>query len=393
MLKPKTDDLASQVPVSQLRFGGTGGSGGGSGSGGGGQKKDNGAPSNHHHVEKVATTAVSSPHHHLTPKTTTTSIPYTPAKIRNNGPDVDLPEELDLLSEALEKTQLQVDEHLLAQSDALHHHQQQEQLQQQLQEQQQHFEYIANASANARASMDMNEYHEYFTLGEIEGDGVGGGGGGGGGVGGGGDEYYYNEEGYYDENGLPLDDSDPATHYDPNDPSHAYWNGGTGTGTGSMLGKGTSSTRPGSSIYGSYGGHSSAGEYTPAAFAAGTSSTGTSPGMTNMMTAAGGGAGAGAGHVAWNVPSSSAATTGTVDITQQQQQYNHHHYQQQRYHQQQAAWSNGPDPSRLYTSPALKSLCWEYYNHGMCSAGETCLLAHGEWCEVRPSVSYTRPCI
>jgi E3 ubiquitin-protein ligase makorin len=124
------------------------------------------------------------------------------------------------------------------------------------------------------------------------------------------------------------------------------------------------------SAYGSYGtgeGHSSGGEY--GAFG----STGTSPGMTT--TRFGGNSKSNSTMPAWHIPSAGGGSDG--------------------------GWGGGTgggiggstgDLSRFYASPALQSLCWEYYNHGVCSQQQQqindgehgnggCQLAHGDWCE------------
>lgn len=85
--------------------------------------------------------------------------------------------------------------------------------------------------------------------------------------------------------------------------------------------------------YESGGAHSSGGEY------GGFGSEGTSPGMAAAP---------------WHVPSGTGSDGG---------------------------WGVGVDPSRYYASSELQSLCWEYYNHGVCSQGEECHMAHGEWCD------------
>lgn len=93
----------------------------------------------------------------------------------------------------------------------------------------------------------------------------------------------------------------------------------------------------GGSAYGSYNGtHSSAGEHGPHG------SAGTSPGMAGP---------------AWAVPGASGPGS-----------------------EEGVGWG-APDPSRFYASPALQSLCWEHYNTGVCSAGEACPAAHGDYCD------------
>ena len=76
-------------------------------------------------------------------------------------------------------------------------------------------------------------------------------------------------------------------------------------------------------------------------------SAGTSPGMNTQL--------------AWHVPSGGSGSDGGWGFPGQ---------------------SGGQDPSRFYASSAMQSLCWEYYNHGVCSQGVVeCGLAHGGWCE------------
>lgn len=87
--------------------------------------------------------------------------------------------------------------------------------------------------------------------------------------------------------------------------------------------------------YGSYGGHSSGGEY---GFSEFPTSAGTSPPLP-----------------AWHIPG------GGSD----------------------GDWGNGVRAdltSKFYSSPALASLCWDYYSSGTCLQPDTCPLAHGDWC-------------
>lgn len=88
--------------------------------------------------------------------------------------------------------------------------------------------------------------------------------------------------------------------------------------------------------YGSYGGHSSGGEY---GFGEFPTSAGTSPPLP-----------------AWHVPGGGGSDGG---------------------------WGSGSRAdltSKFYTSPALASLCWDFYSSGMCPQNKTCPLAHGDWC-------------
>ncbi|KAH7621682.1 hypothetical protein Ndes2526B_g02493 [Nannochloris sp. 'desiccata'] len=267
-----------------------------------------------------------------------------------------LPDDLDLASDALEQTKLHVDSELIA----------------------------LTAAAEQQAALDRQQQQQerhWVTAGSI---GSGGGG------------YYgieayeklnYNEEavyeaGVYDDSAVGVEVPAGAHYegYEEYEGQHHegyYLDADDGTGSGSRYYEEGAEHHhqhpdwhhhPGSA-YGSYGtgGHSSGGEY--GAFA----SAGTSPGMTARFGSHGGGGGGGTSTVpAWHIPSGGAdgdwgTGTGTGN-----------------------GGSTG-DLSRFYASPELQSLCWEYYNHGVCSqsnpdkssTGECaiCPLAHGDWCE------------
>lgn len=273
-----------------------------------------------------------------------------------------LPDDLDLVSDALEQTMLHVDTELLLAAAAA--------------------EEEAAAAAVAAA---LEHQQHWATSGSI---GSGGGGGGG----------YYGSEGIeaqklsydeavyeagvYEESAAGLATTEgyegveayeyaehEGMYYVEGDDGTGYYEEGAAAAAGAVGAYDDNSGwhhHPGSA-YGSYGtgGHSSGGEY--GAFG----SAGTSPGMSARF----GGAGAGSHLHAWHIPGGSGAGSD-------------------------GGWGTGAggstgDFSRFYASPALQSLCWEYYNHGVCSANSNnetgeqgasggsggCQLAHGDWCE------------
>jgi E3 ubiquitin-protein ligase makorin len=167
---------------------------------------------------------------------------------------------------------------------------------------------------------------------------------------------HHHHEGYFveDEDGANID-----AYYDQHDqqyivdPNHPHWH------QQQHLQHHESGDQQTGSVYGSYGtgGHSSGGEY--GAFG----SAGTSPGMNTRFSAGNG------SMPAWHIPGGGNGNGSD------------------------GGWGAGGstgDISRFYASPALQSLCWEYYNHGVCSqqhesgaegGGGQCQMAHGEWCE------------
>jgi E3 ubiquitin-protein ligase makorin len=97
--------------------------------------------------------------------------------------------------------------------------------------------------------------------------------------------------------------------------------------------------------YEGYSGHASSSNGDYAELGSGSGATefalGTSPGGTGLP--------------AWHIPSGGTSWNGSI--------------------------GGMHDAARLHTSPALASLCYEYYHSGTCSAGEGCRMAHGDWCE------------
>jgi len=294
-----------------------------------------------------------------------------------------LPDDLDLVSDILEQTKLHVDSELIAAAAAAEQQAALDREQQQQQRQQEHHWLTAGSIHSSGGGYYGNGAHERLDYNE---------------------EAVY-EAGIYDESatgGVPVPRSSGRDQGQYEGHEGMYYvegeEGADGTGSGgAYYEEGTANAEhfhdsaaaaaahhgqpnwqhQSGSAYGSYGtgGHSSGGEY--GAFG----SAGTSPGMNARFNSHGGGSGGGGSGggggasstlPAWHIPS------GTSD----------------------GGWGTGigaggstGDLSRFYASPELQSLCWEYYNHGVCSQshpegteegteeGTKCPLAHGDWCE------------
>jgi E3 ubiquitin-protein ligase makorin len=292
-----------------------------------------------------------------------------------------LPDDLDLVSDALEQTTLHVDSELIAATAAAEQQAALDRQQQQQRQQEQHW-YTAGSIGSGGGGYYSNKPYEKLNYAE---------------------EAVY-EAGVYDESAtggvpVPTDGRRYEGQYEGHEGMY-YVEGEEGSGGGGgadmYYEEGTAGAEhyhdtstihhrhhhhpdwhhQSGSAYGSYGtgDHSSGGEY--GAFG----SAGTSPGMTARFGSHGGGvngsggAGTSTTMPAWHIPSGGSDGGWGTGIG--------------------AGGSTG-DLSRFYASPELQSLCWEYYNHGICSQsspkggeagtgtadGTRCLLAHGDWCE------------
>ncbi len=284
-----------------------------------------------------------------------------------------LPDDLDLVSDALEHTQLHVDSELIAAAVAA---EEEAAAAAALEQQQQHHWATSGSSGGGYYGSDgieAQEKHHHYNEEAIYEAGVYDDSAGGVAVPGGRYDIYDGgpQEGHYGEGEEGIDaytyDEDAQQYHDPSHP-HSHWQHPDHDHehhhhhyAGSAYGS-----------YGTGGGHSSGGEY--GAFG----SAGTSPGMSTRFGGAGGGGASNRGAMpAWHIPGSGGG--GGSD----------------------GGWGTGAggstgDLSRFYASSALQSLCWEYYNHGVCShqtnesgdgggggsgAGGGCQMAHGDWCE------------